>query len=116
MSDMTHDHIAHQPNQVRYKAVFVGDISVGKTAIISRFNENKFRESYEVSTFKSKLFIKPSIGVDFSAKSIKFKGQTIKIQIWDSAGQEKYKSLIPSYIKGSNIIFVVYDISSKRIL
>ncbi len=48
ISDMTHDHLAHQPNQVRYKAVFVGDISVGKTAIISRFNENKFRESYEV--------------------------------------------------------------------
>ena len=102
-SDNTTDSIAHLPTQVRQKAIFVGDISVGKTSIISRFNENKFRENYE-----------PSIGVDFSAKTLKFKGKFIKIQIWDSAGQEKYKSLIPSYIKGSSIIFVVYDICSKN--
>ena len=44
---------------------------------------------------------------------MKFKGRYIKIQIWDSAGQEKYKSLIPSYIRGSSIIYVVYDISSN---
>lgn len=102
ISDITTDNIAHQPSQIRQKAIFVGDISVGKTSIISRFNENKFRDLYE-----------PSIGVDFSAKNLKYKGKTIKIQIWDSAGQEKYKSLIPSYIKGSAMIFVVYDISRK---
>ena len=58
-------------------------------------------------------FNKPSIGIDFSSVTLKYKSRPIKIQIWDSAGQEKYKSLIPSYIKGSSIIFLVYDVTSN---
>jgi len=46
-------------------------------------------------------------------KTIKYKGKSIKLQIWDSAGQEKYKSLIPSYIRGASIIYAVYDITSN---
>lgn len=46
-------------------------------------------------------------------KTIKFKGKSIKLQMWDSAGQEKYKSLIPSYIRGASIIFAVFDLSSN---
>jgi len=49
-------------------------------------------------------------------KTIKFNGKVIKLQIWDSAGQEKYKSLIPSYIRGASIIFAVYDITSNIFL
>jgi Ras-related protein Rab-6A len=52
------------------------------------------------------------VGVDFSSKTLKFRGKSLKLQLWDSAGQEKYKSLIPSYIRGSSIIFVCYDITS----
>jgi len=51
--------------------------------------------------------------VDFCSKIIKFRDKTLKLQLWDSAGQERYKSLIPSYVKGASIIFVVYDITSK---
>jgi small GTP-binding protein len=93
------------PNSLlRYKIVFVGDIAVGKTSIIYRLLENKFKENYE-----------PSIGVDFCSKSIRYKGKNIKLQIWDSAGQERYKSLIPNYVRGSSIIFIVYDVSSNKI-
>jgi len=60
-----------------------------------------------------KYIIQPSIGVDFCSKNIRFKGKTMKLQIWDSAGQERYKSLIPNYVRGASIIFVVYDIGSK---
>jgi small GTP-binding protein len=88
-------------NPVRQKIVFIGDILVGKTSMIYRLLENIFKENYE-----------PSIGVDFSSKSIRYKGKNMKLQIWDSAGQERYKSLIPNYIRGSSIIFIVYDISS----
>jgi small GTP-binding protein len=91
-------------NLIRHKIVFVGDISVGKTSIIYRLLENKFKENYE-----------PSIGVDFCSKSIRYKGKNIKLQIWDSAGQERYKSLIPNYVRGSSIIFIIYDISSNTI-
>ncbi len=54
-----------------------------------------------------------SIGVDFMSKNLRYHGQNIKLQIWDSAGQEKYKGLIPSYVRNSSIVFVVYDVSSK---
>jgi Ras-related protein Rab-6A len=92
-----------QMNLVRHKVVFIGDVSVGKTSIINRFIDNKFNENYD-----------PSVGVDFSSKTLKFKGKSIKLQVWDSAGQEKYKSIIPSYVRGSAIIFLVYDISKKE--
>jgi small GTP-binding protein len=89
-------------NLIRHKLVFVGDVAVGKTSIIFRLLENKFKDSYE-----------PSIGVDFCSKSIRYKGKNLKLQIWDSAGQERYKSLIPNYVRGSSIIFIVYDVSSN---
>ena len=86
----------------RHKIIFVGDAGVGKTTIISLIMDNPFNEVYE-----------PSIGVDFMSKSIKYRGQNIKLQMWDTAGQEKYKGLIPSYVRNSSIVFVVYDVSSK---
>ena len=87
---------------IRQKVVMVGDVSVGKSAIINCLFGHKFKDSYEAS-----------VGVDFFSKTVKFKGKSLKLQIWDSAGQEKYKSLIPSYVRGSAIIFVVYDVTSK---
>ena len=86
----------------RHKIIFVGDAGVGKTTIISRVMDNPFNEVYE-----------PSIGVDFMSKIIKYRGQNIKLQIWDTAGQEKYKGLIPSYVRNSSIVFLIYDISVK---
>ena len=86
----------------RHKIIFVGDAGVGKTTIISRVMDNHFNEVYE-----------PSIGVDFMSKIIKYRGQNIKLQIWDTAGQEKYKGLIPSYVRNSSIVFLIYDISVK---
>ncbi len=53
------------------------------------------------------------MGVDFSSKTLRFRGKNLKLQLWDSAGQEKYKSLIPSYIRGASIIFIVYDVTSN---
>lgn len=97
--------IENSYDSIRYKIVFIGDVSVGKTSMMNRIVENKFKEYYE-----------PSIGVDFSTKIIKHKGKSIKLQIWDSAGQERYRGLIPSYIKGASLIFVVYDINSKKII
>ena len=64
--------------------------------------DQKFSAEYE-----------PSIGVDFFSKTIRYKGRLIKLQIWDSAGQEKFKSLIPNYIRGSSLIFLIFDVSKK---
>ena len=100
--DSNEDSVDNSVSVTRHKIIFVGDAGVGKTTIISRIMENPYNEIYE-----------PSIGVDFMSKNIKYKGQSIKLQMWDTAGQEKYKGLIPSYVRNSSIVFLVYDISVK---
>ena len=45
---------------------------------------------------------------------IEFRNNSIKLQIWDSAGQERYKALIPSYVRGAAIIFIIYDLSDNN--
>ena len=97
------DSIDNSVTSTRHKIIFVGDAGVGKTTIIGRIMDNPYSEEYE-----------PSIGVDFMSKNIKYNGQNVKLQIWDTAGQEKYKGLIPSYVRNASIVFVVYDISSKN--
>ena len=87
----------------RQKIIFIGDVSVGKTSIINVLMGQKFNNEYEAS-----------IGVDFFSKTIKYKGKTRKLQIWDSAGQEKFRSLIPNYIRGSSLVFIVYDITNRK--
>jgi Ras-related protein Rab-6A len=87
----------------RQKIILTGDVAVGKTSIINTLLGNKFTEEYE-----------PSIGVDFFSKTMNYKGKQIKLQIWDSAGQEKFRSLIPNYIRGASLIFLVYDITNQQ--
>jgi len=100
--DSNEDSVDNSVSVTRHKIIFVGDAGVGKTTIISRIMGNPYNEIYE-----------PSIGVDFMSKTIKYHGQNIKLQMWDTAGQEKYKGLIPSYVRNSSVVFVVYDISVK---
>ena len=97
------DSVENSISITRQKIIFIGDAFTGKTSIINRIMNNPFNEAYEVS-----------IGIDFMSKNIRFRGQNIKIQIWDSAGQEKYKGLIPSYVRNSSIVFIVYDVSNKN--
>ena len=102
MEESHEDSVDNSISVTRHKIIFVGDAGVGKTCIINRIVDNPFSETYEMS-----------IGVDFMSKNLRYHGQNIKLQIWDSAGQEKYKGLIPSYVRNSSIVFVVYDVSSK---
>jgi len=85
------------------KIIFIGDPSVGKSSILSRFYDDKFELEYQ-----------PTIGLDFQHKNYEIKGNTIKLYLYDTAGQEKYKSLIPMYIRDTNIILIVYDITVKE--
>ena len=101
--DSNDDSVDNSVSSTRHKIIFIGDANVGKTTIINRITNNTFNGVYE-----------SSIGVDFISKNIKFHGQNIKLQIWDTAGQEKYKGLIPSYVRNSSIVFIIYDISVKN--
>jgi len=97
------DSVDNSISVTRQKLIFVGDAATGKTSIINRIIDNPFNDVYEIS-----------IGIDFMSKNIRFRGQNTKIQIWDSAGQEKYKGLIPSYVRNSSIVFLVYDVSNRQ--
>ena len=73
------DWVYNSLSLTRHKIIFVGDACIGKTSIINRIIDNPFNDTYE-----------DSIRIDFMSKNIRFRGQNIKIQIWDSARQEKY--------------------------
>ena len=85
-----------------YKIIFLGDQSVGKSSILNRFYQDKFEPDYQAT-----------IGLDFHSKNTEINGESIRLLLYDTAGQEKFKSLIPMYIRDANIILVVYDITVK---
>ena len=85
------------------KIVIVGDSGVGKTNILLRY----LRNQHDSST-------KPTIGVDFFAKDYFNENQRAKIQIFDTAGQEKYRSICSTYYKNIDGAVVVYDISKRQ--
>jgi len=86
----------------KYKLVFLGDESVGKTSIITRFMYDTFDETYKVT-----------IGIDFVSKTMYLEDRIVRLQLWDTAGQERFRSLIPSYIRDSSVAIVVYDITNR---
>ena len=101
---------------VRYKLVFVGDVGVGKTSVMNRFITDQFSEEYDVIIIFNIIIFKnqSTIGVDFATKAIEYKDNSLKLQMWDSAGLERYRALIPSYVRGASIIFIIYDVSSQE--
>ncbi|OHE94057.1 Ras family protein [Colletotrichum orchidophilum] len=81
----------------KFKLVFLGEQSVGKTSLITRFMYDSFDNMYQAT-----------IGIDFLSKA------SLRLQLWDTAGQERFRSLIPSYIRDSSVAVVVYDISNAK--
>ena len=69
-----------------YKIVLIGDSGVGKSNLLSRFTRNQFN-------MESKM----TIGVEFATRSIQTDGKTIKAQIWDTAGQEKFRAITVTF-------------------
>jgi len=93
------------PEGTTLKILLVGDSTVGKTSIICRFADGMFNETQE-----------QSIEVDFPSKlkEIDVDGSKLKLQIWDTAGQEKFRTITASYYRGAHGVIIVYDISNKE--
>ncbi|KAG2021521.1 hypothetical protein GB937_004860 [Aspergillus fischeri] len=113
----------------KFKLVFLGEQSVGKTSLITRFMYDSFDNTYQAT-----------IGIDFLSKvdftsftdmlrrrheyfygcpspnmrTMYLEDRTVRLQLWDTAGQERFRSLIPSYIRDSSVAVVVYDISNAK--
>ncbi|EKX48909.1 hypothetical protein GUITHDRAFT_151724 [Guillardia theta CCMP2712] len=91
------------PPLAKYKLVFLGDQSVGKTSIITRFMYDKFDSTYQAT-----------IGIDFLSKTMYLDDRVVRLQLWDTAGQERFRSLIPSYIRDSSVAVIVYDVTNRE--
>ncbi|KAA6392268.1 MAG: putative GTP-binding protein ypt3 [Streblomastix strix] len=83
-----------------FKIVLIGDSGVGKSNLLSRYTRNEFNPES-----------KSTIGVEFATRSIQFDGKTIKAQIWDTAGQDRYRAITSAYYRGAVGALLVYDIT-----
>ncbi|XP_078063083.1 ras-related protein Rab-25-like [Mustelus asterias] len=83
-----------------YKVVLIGESGVGKSNLLSRFTRNEFNHDSRTT-----------IGVEFSTRSVVIDGVTVKTQIWDTAGLERYRAITSAYYRGAVGALLVYDIS-----
>ena len=84
------------------KYIIIGDAAVGKSNLLLRYVHGQFKPEYQLT-----------IGVEFGAKNINISSKIFRIQIWDTAGQENFRSITRAYYKNSVCALVVYDISSR---
>ncbi|KAJ7985576.1 hypothetical protein DPEC_G00353510 [Dallia pectoralis] len=83
-----------------FKVVLIGESGVGKSNLLSRFTKNEFNHDSRTT-----------IGVEFSTRTVQLKGLTIKAQIWDTAGLERYRAITSAYYRGAVGALLVYDIT-----
>ena len=90
-------------NEETIKIIILGDSKVGKTSFIIRFTKNKFDETYLAT-----------IGVDYKDRIINIENKLYKLMFYDTAGEEKYKSIPKNHIKNVQGIILMYDITNKK--
>lgn len=88
---------------LEYKVVIVGAVSVGKTSLVNRIHYNQFEEDYQ-----------PTIGAGYVPYKTTYDGKDVELQIWDTAGMERYKSLGPIYYRDAVACLIVYDLTDNE--
>jgi Ras-related protein Rab-1A len=86
-----------------FKIIIIGNSGVGKSSLLLRFTDRIFEYSH-VST----------IGVDFKIQTIQLDNKIIKMQIWDTAGNERFRTITTSYYRGSHGVCIVFDLTDKQ--
>lgn len=84
-----------------YKVVICGDAGTGKTTLTHRFLTNLFKSDSTMT-----------IGVDFEVKSLEVEDKRVKLQIWDFGGEERFRFLLPTYVRGANGALFMYDVTN----
>merc|ERR1712106_1181588 len=85
-----------------FKYIIIGDTGVGKSCLLLQFTDKRFQPVHDLT-----------IGVEFGARMINIEGKQIKLQIWDTAGQEAFRSITRSYYRGAAGALLVYDITRR---
>ena len=86
-----------------YKVLLLGNSYVGKTCILLRFSEDTFNDDYEVT-----------IGLNYRIKTLNIDNNPIKMQIWDTSGEEKFKAIAKNFYRGAHGVLLIYDICEKN--
>lgn len=86
-----------------FKYIIIGDTGVGKSCLLLQFTDKRFQPVHDLT-----------IGVEFGARMITIDGKQIKLQIWDTAGQEAFRSITRSYYRGAAGALLVYDITRRE--
>ena len=85
-----------------FKYIIVGDSAVGKSCLLLQFTDKRFKSTHDLT-----------IGVEFGSRTVQINDKSIKLQIWDTAGQESFRSITRSYYRGSIGALLVYDITKR---
>lgn len=85
------------------KVIVVGDSSVGKSCLLLRFVDKRFRENHELT-----------IGVEFGCRIVEAEGLRFKIHVWDTAGQEAFRSITRAYYRSAAVALLVFDVTQRR--
>ncbi|KAF8567688.1 hypothetical protein P879_03806 [Paragonimus westermani] len=85
-----------------FKYIIIGDTGVGKSCLLLQFTDRRFQPVYDLT-----------IGVEFGARMINLDKKQIKLQIWDTAGQESFRSITRSYYRGAAGALLVYDVTRR---
>jgi len=86
-----------------FKYIIVGDTAVGKSCLLLQFTDKRFQPVHDLT-----------IGVEFGSRTITVNNQQVKLQIWDTAGQEKFRSITRSYYRDAAGALLVYDITRRE--
>ena len=86
-----------------FKFIIIGDTSVGKSCLLKRFIDGTYYGAHDTT-----------IGVEFGSKFIKLNNKDIKLKLWDTAGQETFKSITRSYYRGCAGVILMYDITQRQ--
>ena len=101
--ELLSDSQSQSDNFINFKIIIVGDSGVGKSSLLKRTVQNKFDSSYQAT-----------IGFEFLLMHFIVNDLKIKLQIWDTCGQEMYRSLVQGFYRNTSLAIVVYDVSQKK--
>ena len=95
--------MSHTNFRYVFKYIMIGNPSVGKSCLLNQFLNNQFTEEYEVT-----------VGVEFGTRTIELQDKSrIKLQVWDTAGQENFKSVIRAYYRSTAVAIIVFDLTNQ---
>lgn len=86
-----------------FKILIIGDSNVGKTSVLLRYVDDAFNSEFNTT-----------IGVDFKISTLEVNGKVVKLQLWDTAGQDRFRNIVASYYRGANGVFLMYDTTNAE--